>query len=188
MMITDTFQHIWDSFSLVHWNSSAFLVRDVCPCSLFPHQIRLYKNLIKWRNRNQSVHTHHVMFHHTQKDTKVNFSRHWKHFLDFVFLSWKSKDSQANLQYKHTQSFMMCYGIVWEGTIILFDNCYSSTLNRPISRWCQWSLCHEGRKGRTLSSCPSFASQSVALGFFLGPPSASGRQRQQLDENPKPGR
>lgn len=62
-------------------------------------KVRLYKIKSKWCN--QELHTHHVLFHHSQKDTKVNFPRDWKHFLDFVFLCWKSKDSQANLRYTH---------------------------------------------------------------------------------------
>lgn len=59
------------------------------------------------KNKRNKKTTHHVLFHHSQKDTKVNFSTDWKHFLDFIFLSWKSKDSQADLQYKHTHPITM---------------------------------------------------------------------------------
>lgn len=64
----------------------------------------------------KEIHTHHVLFHHSQKDTKVNFPRDWKHFLDFVFLSWKSKDSQANLRYTHNPS--CCYTVSWQYVLI----------------------------------------------------------------------
>lgn len=151
-------------------------------------KIRLYKNQMKWCNQSQSIHTHHVLLHHSQEDTKVNFSIDWKHFLDFVFMSWKSEDSQANLQRKRAQTILTGYGIVCEWTMCLLENVDFSILNRPISLWCQWSLCHEGQRDRKLSSCPSFASQSAALGFFHCPPSASGWQRQQLCENSTPGR
>lgn len=140
-------------------------------------KMRLYKIKSKWCN--QEIHTHHVLFHHSQKDTKVNFPRDWKHFLDFVFLCWKSKDSQANLRY--TQNPSCCYTVSWQ--YVLIEKYYLKKMNRPISLWCQWSLYREGQRGRKLSSCPSFASRSAGPGFFLGPPSASGRQRQQLCEN-----
>lgn len=52
---------------------------------------------VKCKSYYQAAHTHHVLYYHSEKDTKVNFSRDWKHFLDFIFLSWKSKNSKANL-------------------------------------------------------------------------------------------
>lgn len=146
-------------------------------------KVRLYKIKSKWCN--QELHTHHVLFHHSQKNTKVNFPRDWKHFLDFVFLCWKSKDSQANLRYTHNPSCCATELLYSELTICAdWEKLFKKKkMNRPISLWRQWSLYREGQRGRKLSSCPSFASRSAGPGFFLGPLSASGRQRQQLCEN-----
>lgn len=194
-MLTDKFQHISDSLFLGRWNAK-------CVCgtwclSMFSLSTHTHTHLAQPSNRQKwdfiKSNVNDVIRNFTltmfcfitrRKTPKSIFPETGSIFWisSFCAGSPRTRRQTCGTHTTHHVVLRNCYTVGWQ-YVLIEKNYLKKKMNRPISLWCQWSLYREGQRGRKLSSCPSFASRSAGPGFFLGPPSASGRQRQQLCEN-----